>query len=144
MELSRNWKSQIVISNRGRSKWGLRLVREPLLRGRIWGGSGRRCCALARHGMERGWVGKADVAAAMRLPYLRGRIGAGVEGSFKLCFSSFAPRQIEQARLRSVWRRLSDLFRKCAWNGVGGGAGIGRIGPIGIGLLCRPQNFKKI
>ena len=66
---------------RWESKWGLRLVREPLL---------------------------------------RGRIGAGVEGSFKLCFSSFAPRQIEQARLRSVWRRLSDLLRKCAWNGVGG------------------------
>jgi len=33
----------------------------------------------------------------------------GAEGSFKLCFSSFAPRQIEQARLHSVWRRLSGL-----------------------------------
>ena len=31
------------------------------------------------------------------------------EGSFKLCFSSFAPRQIKQARLHSVWRRLSSL-----------------------------------
>ena len=26
--------------------------------------SGMRCCALVRHGMERGWVGKADMAAA--------------------------------------------------------------------------------
>ena len=33
----------------------------------------------------------------------------GVKGFFKLCFSSFAPRQIEQSRLHSVLRRLSGL-----------------------------------
>ena len=49
MEQSRNWKSQIVISNSclkcqigiskyGESKWGLWLVRESLLRG--WKGAG--------------------------------------------------------------------------------------------------------
>ena len=61
------------------------------------------------------------LAACPRASFAAGGFGAGVEGSF------------------------ADLLRKCAWNGAGGGVGIGRIGPIVvIGLLCRPQNFKKI
>ena len=66
-------------------------------------------------------VGRANGACGLSASlFCVGGFGAGVEGSFKLCFSSFAPRQIERARLRSVWRRLSDLLRKCAWNDVGG------------------------
>ena len=62
----------------GVSKWGLRLVREPLLRGRIGaGGEGSAACLVPRLCLER-----------------------------------------------------------CGW-----GVGIGRIGPIVIGLLCRPQNL---
>ena len=30
---------------------------------------------------------------------------------------------------------FADLLRKCAWNGVGGGVGIGRIGHVAIGLI---------
>ena len=75
------------------------------------------------------WGEQMGLAACPRASFAVGGFGAGVEGSFKLCFSSFAPRQIEQARLRSVWRRLSDLFRKCAWNGVGGVSASGVSAP---------------
>ena len=46
-----NWKSQIVTSNRGRSKWGLRLVREPLL---LWGAEGSAACLVPRLCLKRG------------------------------------------------------------------------------------------